>query len=277
MSSESSTSRPDLVRQQALVAVRPLVTWLVRSGVGHADFATALKQLFLEQAQQELQAHGERVSDSALSLRSGLHRKDVRALARPAAQPDSVDAPVAGRPTPAQQLVTRWLTNGWPHTLPLAGEGPSYQQLAQDVTRDLHPRALLDELLRLGVVELADGQVTLCREAFVPDAQSTEAAQMLADGVADHLAAAVHNVSGPPGRRFLDQSVFADGLTEGSVRELEQLANRLWQHTLKTVVDAAQPLCEQDEPFGGTHRIRLGLYCYGTNTEPGNAGPNHDT
>lgn len=261
------TTRSDLVRQQALVAVRPLMAWLVRAGVGHADFAAALKPLFLELAHEELRSHQHRINDSALSLRSGLHRKDVRALSRPA-ESDTLTAPSAGRPTPAQQLVTRWLTNNWPHTLPLAGE-QSFEQLAQAVTRDLHARALLDELVRLAVVTVDGAQVTLCRQAFVPDADSSEAAHMLADSVADHAAAAVHNVSGPTGHRYLDQSVFADGLTEASVRELEQLANQLWRNALKTMVDAAQPLCDKDEPLGGTHRIRLGMYCFASDTSTG--------
>ncbi|MEY4980622.1 MAG: hypothetical protein RLZZ352_2892 [Pseudomonadota bacterium] len=268
MSSSNAATRTDLVRQQALVVMRPLVTWLVRSGVGYADFASALKPLFLEQARQELLRHGERVNDSALSLRSGLHRKDVKSLAHPVAAEGDAERAAAGRPTPAQQLVTRWLTQDWPHTLPLMGEGQSFAQLAAQVTRDLHHRALLDELLRLGVVSLADGQVSLRREAYVPDACSSEAARLLAESVSDHLAAAVHNVSGAGPRRYLDQSVFADGLTPESVQALEQLANQLWAHVLQTVVAAAQPLCEQDEPLGGDQRIRLGLYCYGTAMEP---------
>lgn len=272
MPDSQASTRSDLVRQQALVAVRPLIAWLVRSGVGHADFAAALKPLFLELAREELISHQHRINDSALSLRSGLHRKDVRAFSRPAGENDdlggALTAPTAGRPTLAQQLVTRWLASDWPQTLPLAGE-QSFEQLAQAVTRDLHARALLDELVRLGVVTVEEGQVTLCRQAFVPDARSTDAARMLADSVADHAAAAVHNVSGPAGRRYLDQSVFADGLTETSARELEQLANRLWREVLKTTVEAAQPLCEQDEPLGGTHRIRLGMYCYATDTAAG--------
>lgn len=272
MPDSQTSTRSDLVRQQALVAVRPLVAWLVRAGVGHADFAAALKPLFLEMAREELRSHQHRINDSALSLRSGLHRKDVRAFTRPLEDENTsgtLTASAAGRPTPAQQLVTRWLASDWPHTLPLSGE-QSFEQLAQAITRDLHARALLDELARLGVVAVDGALVTLCRQAFVPDARSTEAAHMLADSVADHAAAAVHNLSGPPGRRYLDQSVFADGLTEASVRELEQLGNQLWRDVLKSMVDAAQPLCDQDEALEATHRIRLGMYCYAVDTAKGN-------
>ena len=66
MPDSQASTRSDLVRQQALVAVRPLIAWLVRSGVGHADFAAALKPLFLELAREELISHQHRINDESL-------------------------------------------------------------------------------------------------------------------------------------------------------------------------------------------------------------------
>jgi hypothetical protein len=160
------------------------------------------------------------------------------------------------------------LTSDAPKAQDQAVATPSFEQLVQSVTKDLHPRALLDELVRLGVVREAQGQVTLSRQAFVPDARSMEAAQMLSQSVADHVAAGVHNLSGPPGRTFLEQSVFADGLTDASIRLLEQQANALWREVLATMVAQAQPLCDQDEALGGNRRLRLGMYCFSTEMEP---------
>jgi len=80
--------------------------------------------------------------------------------------------------------------------------------------------------------------------------------------VADHLAAGVHNLTGAGPGRFLEQSVFADGLSVESVRQLHQLANRLWAEVLERVVAAAVPLCEQDEGLPDTQRFRLGLFSY---------------
>ena len=76
---------------EALAVAEPLVAWLVRSGIGHGAFAAALKPVFLEQAQAELQRTGRKSTDTAASLLSGLHREDVRAL-RAAADDGGVDA-----------------------------------------------------------------------------------------------------------------------------------------------------------------------------------------
>ncbi len=216
--------------------------------------------MFLKAAQAEAARTGVRPTDSALSLLSGLHRKDVRALAPTLAEPDP--SARLGKPTPASQVATRWLAGELPDRLPVAGPAPSFEALARSVSTDLHPRSVLQELVRLGVAEERDGMVGLRRQAFVPDVHHEETRGLFAGSVADHLAAGVHNLTSGAPRQFLEQSVFADGLSAGSVRELEQLANALWSGVLETVVKTAVPLCERDEPAGGDQRIRLGMFCY---------------
>jgi hypothetical protein len=263
--SDSQAPSSAKVTAEALAVAQPLVTWLVRSGVGYTEFAAALKPVFLAQAEAEAARLRQKPTDSALSLLSGLHRKDVRQL-RASAQATDREVRATGsqwgRPSAASQVVTRWLALDWPETLPFAGPEPSFETLARRVSKDFHHRAVLQELLRLGVVREEDGQVRLLRDAFLPDARLKEARQLLAGAVADHLAAGVHNLTGAGPGRFLEQSVFADGLSAESVRQLHQLANRLWAEVLERVVAAAVPLCEQDEGLPDTQRFRLGLFSY---------------
>jgi hypothetical protein len=248
------------------VLAQPLAAWLVRSGVGYTEFVTALKPVFLAQALAEAKRLGRKPTDSALSLLSGLHRKDVRHLRATAQGGDAAVARRAaawGRPSPASQVATRWLGLDWPDLIPFAGPEPSFEALVRLVSTDFHHRAVLQELLRLGVVCEEGDQVHLLRGAFVPNRRLKEASQLMASSVADHLAAGVHNLTSEGPRRFLEQSVFADGLSSQSVAQLHQLANQLWAHVLETVVAAAVPLCEQDAHLReGTERFRLGLFSY---------------
>ena len=114
--------------------------------MGYGEFAAALKPVFLEMALAEVARDGAKLTDSALSLLSGLHRKDVRALA-PVLKGTADPSAALGKPSPASQVATRWLTNGWPETLPVAGPAPSFEALARSVSTDLHPRSVLQELL----------------------------------------------------------------------------------------------------------------------------------
>ena len=263
---------PAGVAEEALAIAQPLVAWLVRSGVGYGEFAAALKPVFLAQAMAEAQRLGRKPTDSALSLLSGLHRKDVRQMRATA---EGEDAAVAqrgsawGRPSAASQVATRWLGLGWADELPFSGAEPSFEALVRRVSTDFHHRAVLQELARLGVVREEGDRVRLLRDAFTPDPGLKEARQLLAGSVSDHLAAGVHNLSGAGPDRFLEQSVFADGLSPESVAQLHQLAGRLWAQALETVVAAAVPLCEQDEHVTeGTQRFRLGLFSYSAPEAP---------
>jgi hypothetical protein len=261
------------VLTQVLAMLQPLVVWLLRSGVGYTDLTAALKPVFLEAARAELARTGAKQTDSAISLLSGVHRKDVRASGQAVAQARAVDVRAQlGKPTPASQVMTRWLATDQPDALPFSGPAPSFEALARSVSTDMHPRAVLLELLRLGVAEeQPDGSVQLCRQAFVPNPALDEARRLLAGSVADHIEAGVHNLSAMDGKTYLEQSVFADGLSAASVHQLEQLANSLWRDVLAAMVQAAVPLCEQDEPAGGNQRIRLGMFCLSApmhSTEP---------
>jgi hypothetical protein len=272
MDEKKSRLDPDQVLQQALVVMQPLVLWLLRSGVRHPEFSVAIKQTFLEQAAGELERLNAKQTDSAISMLSGLHRKDVKAMVTAMAQAPKKSSRITrdslGRPTVPSQVMTRWLASGWPDELPMSGSAKSFEILSRQVSSDVHPRAVLNELVRLGMAEQKGDAVRLCRNAFVPDQQMAEAGNLLAGSTADHLAAGVHNLSGPGDRKFLEQSMFADGLSTDSVKQLEHLAGALWMQVLNAMVRAALPLSEKDEPAGGDQRIRVGMFCYAEPAEP---------
>jgi hypothetical protein len=75
-------SRSAIVLESVLQLLRPAVRLMLRHGVTAPAFATALKRVFLQAAQDELRAHGKALTDSAVSLLSGVHRRDVRNLTR---------------------------------------------------------------------------------------------------------------------------------------------------------------------------------------------------
>ncbi|MDE2423831.1 MAG: hypothetical protein KGN31_06425 [Betaproteobacteria bacterium] len=263
---------PELVLKQTLIIMQPLILWLLRSGVRHPEFSVAIKQVFLEQASQELTRLGVKQTDSALSLLSGLHRKDVRALI-PVLQElvnSGGDRPreLLGKPTLPSQIMTRWLASGWQDSLPLTGDARSFEKLVRQVSSDVHPRSVLNELERLGMVETDDQQVRLLRDAFVPDPTMVEAGNLLAGSTADHLSAGVHNLSDIDEHKFLEQSVFADGLSKESIVELEKLAKALWLQVMSSLIEAAVPLSDKDEPNGGDQRIRIGMFCYSESIHP---------
>jgi len=268
----SHESRADVLLREALGIIEPLARALISHGVTYPVFAQALKSVFLVAARAELEQDGRRMTDSALSLLSGVHRKDVRAFAASEHPPRSADPALSM----AAQVFARWMRDpayadaaGQPRALAIrAGDGPSFEALAQSVSKDFHARSVLDELLRLELVDIADETVTPRVDQFTPAAGFSELAYYFGANVHDHLAAGAANLRAvhqgvPP--RFLEHALFADGLSEQSVSALQDLARQVWKQALKRMYAAATTRVDQDEAAPGgapTQRVRFGAFFY---------------
>ncbi len=259
----STPEHAELARREAAVVLAPIVLWLLRQGVSYPAFADLLKPLFVEAARAELERGSTKPTQSALSLLSGVHRKDVR---------DILEAPTAARaparPTLAAQVFTRWLhdgrfrgRNGKPRALPRTGPGRTFETLCRELSNDVHPRTVLGELLRLGRVIVEDDHVVVVAESFVPTPRLDEMTALFAANAADHIAAAVSNLTTrePP---FLEQSIYADGLTKESAELLHAAARQAWARAFEAVVASARERVDLDQVSDGDLRIRFGSYFY---------------
>lgn len=260
-------SRSAIVLASVLRLLRPAVRLLLRHGVAYPGFAQALKQLFLDAAHDELAVSGRKTTDSALSLLSGVHRRDVRQLR--AVPPGAL--PASSTPNMASQVVARWLSDvafvddeGLPLPLPRQAEGPSFDGLVAAISKDVRPRAVFDELLRLGLVEDGADGVRLLAPGFVPRQGFAEMVALLEDNVHDHLAAACANLEGD--QNFLEQAVFVDGLTAASAHQLHAHAAKVWRQAFRQVMREAQIRFDHDQthadPAQRTQRVRFGSYFY---------------
>ena len=267
----SSESRADLTLAAAIQVLGPMLPLLLREGVPFQRLVIALKQALLEEAPAVLLDSGIPVNDSSVSTLTGIHRKDVREW-RSAGKP----RPQARTFSAVMNAFARWSSDpvycdakGLPRVLERKGGQGSFEALAASVSNDVRPRALLQELLRLGVAELvaedredAEDRVRLRVDAFVPREGTPELLQLLADNVSDHLAAAVHNVIGTT-PSMLEQSIYAGSLRPQSVERMRSLVRKTWRAAFPEIVRQATALREDDtDQDGADQRIRIGMYFY---------------
>jgi hypothetical protein len=146
--------------------------------------------------------------------------------------------------------------------LPKSGDAPSFDVLARQMSSDVHPRTLLAEMQRLGLVRVEGDTVHLESQAFVPQRGFDDMVELFAANASDHLAAAAHNLRGT-GDTFLEQSVFASGVSPRSAQSLATLSRRLWRPALQQMARDATQRYQQDQRDGsGTMRMRFGVYYY---------------
>jgi hypothetical protein len=272
--------------QQALhEALAGLLSSVARLGVAkglpYAQVEEMLRQAFVQSASKAHPGLPEHRKVSRISTTTGINRREVTRLVQALAQPD----PAAARPRSlASEAFAHWRTQpayrdaaGLPRVLPRLGAEPSFETLAQAITRDVHPRSLLDELVRLGLArwDEATDQVRLARETFVASGDSARQLGFLGDNVGDHLRGAVDNVLGGNDRLHFEQALFADGLSLASMDSVRPAVRAQWQQLMATLVPALESRVQQDaqqaEPPQG--RLRVGLYTYHEGAQPSPAEP----
>jgi hypothetical protein len=251
----------------------PLARLAVARGQPFPVLQELMKRAFVRAAREMQLGSGHR-DISRIATATGLTRREVTRLTLEA------DAPAPERSSPATQIFTRWLgskrlrdSRGRPRALPRQGPAPSFEALAQSVTRDVHPRSLLEELCRLGLArhDAERDEVHLLKEAFVPRDDLARMYSLLGRNAGDHLAAGVANVLGEA-RQHFEQAVFADGLTDASVDAAKKLVNAQWRALMAAIVPELEALVAADaEKPTARRRLRVGLYSY-DEAEP-DAGP----
>lgn len=267
------SSAPHIVLDCVLRALRPLVRLLLSHGVTYPAFAGAAKRVFIDAAQAELHSRAMPATDSAVTLLCGVHRRDVRTLTRGAA---SLQAQAPARAVPVLlglvgQVVARWMSepnyrdgNGRPRPLSRGPEPHSFDALVASVSSDVRPRAVQDEMLRLGVLFEDEAGLHLATQGFAPRQGLTETARLVADNLHDHAAAATANLQGTA--NCLEQAISVDHLTAESVERLHRAAKCAWMQAFQAVMAEAQIRFDDDAAHAPSaerrHRARFGVYFF---------------
>lgn len=267
---------------QAAIArlLAPLAQLVVARGVPFAVLDEMLRRAVVAEAHAAHPGLPEHRRASRVSAATGLNRREVnRLLDLQAAAPKSAAPPRS----PAAMVFAHWRASdayrtraGAPRVLPRTGPAPSFESLAQEVTRDVHPRALLEELLRLNLAthDAERDTVALSRQAFVPRGDADRMAQWLGANVGDHLAAAVANLLGRDPAHF-EQAIAADGLSADSVAAVRPLLQAHWQRLTDELVPLLERLIAEDAAHGAPtpHRVRFGLYGFDNTSRDAAAPP----
>lgn len=257
--------------QEALAGLLSQVARLgVARGLPFADVEEMLRRSFVQAASAAHPGLPEHRKVSRISTTTGINRREVTRLVQALAQPEA--GPVRPRSL-ASEAFAHWRTQpayrsaaGLPRALPRLGPEPSFETLAQAITRDVHPRSLLDELVRLGLAQWdeATDTVRLARETFVASGDGVRQLGFLGENVGDHLRAAVDNVLGGNDRLHFEQALFADGLSLDSIESVRPTVRAQWQQLLSALVPALEDRVQQDaqQATQAQGRLRVGLYTY---------------
>ena len=250
--------------------LRPIVKFMIKQNMTYTLLCDLLKDLFIEVAEKELALTEKRVSDASISLVTRVHRKDVKRLR---GNTDSLDRAIPENVSLGMQIIGRWHSDptflddtGLP--LPLVREtqdkmGISFYSLVRSVSKDIHPRAVQDEWLRLGIVYLDNEEnIALKNDIFIPQSGWEEKMFFFRNNLQDHANALVHNICSNE-KPLLERCVHFEGVNASQMPSIAKLAEKLSMKALREVNQKVLNDAEES-PNDTTDKMRMtyGVYMY---------------
>jgi len=197
--------------------LRPLVRALLRNGVPYGAFADLAKRAFVDVAMKEFEVSGKKQTISRASTITGLSRKEIKRLLD---IDEEQDRDMVVRYNRAARVVYGWVhdksysdSKGEAALLEFENGNPSFSSLVKTYSGDVPPRAILDELLKVGVVEKrADGKIKLLARAYIPQHGTSEKLALLGRDVAGLIRTMDENIHGVNEKPKFQRKVFYDNL-----------------------------------------------------------------
>lgn len=247
---------------------KPLIRLLIEKGITFPQFRELMKELYVEVADKDFSLDDKKNSDSRIFVLTGVHRKDIKRIRQQAEQERSQ---ITSSASLSGEIVARWMSmkaylddKGKPRQLLKSGsdDEAGFEQLVSSVSKDVRPKVILEEWIRLNLVRVKDDYIVLNKSAFVTNKEFKEMAYYLGHNVHDHIASCVNNIlcNDAP---MLERSVYYACLTENSINKLNTIASKKGDELLQHVNKQAIRLYDADkDKDDAVHRMRLGVYWY---------------
>ncbi len=202
--------------------MQPLVRILIRNGVSFGELAEVLKNVFVEVAARDFEIEDRKTSRSRIAIITGLTRKEV------AKQEEILRSGRALQVVSNLNRISRVLA-GWhsdpdftgPYGMPLelpfeSDSSTSFAGLVRKHSGDMAPRAMLDELMRVGLIQqAASGAFKVLARAYILRDFHPDALERFGEVVHDFICTYEFNMYKGAGPGRFERKVFADeGLRE---------------------------------------------------------------
>jgi hypothetical protein len=253
-----------------LKLLRPLVRILLRSGVSFGTFSNLAKWVFIDVATREFCITGRKQSDSRVSVITGLSRREimrVRQLPKPDVTISTEKHNRAARVLAAWRREKRFLDfEGTPLPLAMEGTGATFSELVQRFSGNVPPRAVFDELARVGAVEaLADGRLSLRARAYIPKSTDAGRLHLLGTDVRHLIGTIDRNLNPGPSGPLFQRKVAYDNLP---IEVLPEFKQRFAAKAQALLESADKWLAERDRDANpsvkgtGRHRAGFGIFFF---------------
>ena len=266
----------DSVKEAVLLAFRrvmgPLVRILLKHGISFGEFAEIVKGVYVDVARAEFALPEARQSQSRVAIITGLTRKEVARLFV------ALDRDIIGAASNLNR-VGRVLA-GWhqdpdftgPYGMPyeLSFDAPqgrrSFTELVRRYSGDMPPRAMLDELKRVGaVMETPAAQIRVLARSYIPAKTDPATLDFMAVALTDLAETLDHNLDAIGEDKLFERRVWTPaGIPTESVIDFRFLIAEKGQQFLEQLDDwlSARELAAAKGRVKDRTQIGVALYMF---------------
>jgi hypothetical protein len=207
--------------------LRQLVKVLLRNEIPYGTFADLAKWVYVDVASKDFKIPDRKISISRVSIITGLSRKEVKRMMEIA---EPVDLGASEHYNRAARVISGWLTDsrfidekGDPRELPFEGGAINFSELVKAYSGDVPPRAIRDEMLRVGVVEDDNRMIRLLTRGYIVKKGDADKLAIMGLDVSELISTIDHNIISDPSEAFLQRKVAYDNIPDGVLDEVRKM------------------------------------------------------
>ncbi len=243
---------------------------LLRNGVPCRVLEEMARWVYVDVAASESAIPGRKLSNSRISILTGLTRKEVQRLKKITMPQSTVSSERYNR---AARVISGWVRDhefsdktGLPLPLSFEGEKRSFTGLVKKYSGDIPARAILDELLHVGAVAKGDdGSIIPVTRAYVPNDRTVDKLDILGTDAADLISTISKNLSKEAPLPLFQRKVSYDNIPEEAVPDFREISARQSQKLLEKLdhwLAARDRDLNPQQQGTGRKRVGIGIYYF---------------
>lgn len=212
----AETSKHSEVREAAkkalLQILDPIAGFVSDLGFSVGDLQAMLREAAVKSAATRQLENANRINISGIAATTGIPRNEISRILKLATHaPTRVDLVTDGQQQSTNRILAAWHEdpkftgpNGQPADLKIYGRGQTFESLAKKYGRGIPTRAVLDELVRAGAIELLATQKIRAKTSMTVDrGMSVRVIKAFGDRATELLATMLFNMRKPEAPRFI--------------------------------------------------------------------------
>lgn len=238
--------------------LRPLVRILIRNRVSFAEFSEIAKDVYVEVAVSDFGLPKNNINHGRIAILTGLTKKEVDRLIN---EWGTRKREYESNLNRVARILSGWHTDpqftgpyGLPLDVPWDAPGAlSFCELVRRYTTDMPPEAMLEELLRIGVVKETDaGRYKVLTRTYLPSVDAPESLDRLGNAVRNFVETMDFNrTETEPESRLFERTVVADkGLRAEDLPLFQAYVRERGQYLLEEIDDwlsKREPVSDEDK------------------------------